>query len=105
MSDLQMNELLSRVEKLEKSKRFWKRLALAQLAGVVLLLAVLIGSSLYMTVLARQQRDQALQAQMVAEEHFRQADEAQRKAQDAEQKHRKSVEDLGGKHPDVPKEK
>lgn len=103
MPDPQPNDLLSRLEKLEKSKRFWKRLALGQLVGLVLLLVLLVGSSLYMLGRQRQMLERALQAQMEAEENHLLADEIRRKAQDAE--HRRSVEDLGGKHQGAPKEK
>jgi hypothetical protein len=80
MSDPPRNELESPVEKLEKGKRFWKRLALAQSVVLVLLLVMLGGFSLNMIALARQNLDRARQAQMMAEENLRLADEAARRA-------------------------
>ena len=91
MPDLDTTAL---IERLQKSNRRWKRLALSLLAAIGLALVVLTTSTVVLRARAEQQAQQALAAERQARQ---QAEEAKKRAQEAMQ----ALEEIRhqGRHP------
>jgi hypothetical protein len=74
VSQPQEEDLPQRLRDLERSRRRWKGLALGLLAFLAVLLGAGAGFSLVLTVRLRAERDRAVEAEMAAREHLRQAE-------------------------------